>query len=813
MLTYGFYNSYEHDRVYDAEQFAMMFDGLIHDGVYAHIGFKFEVVENPDAPNSVIVRSGRAYFNHTWTYNDSNLVVEMDPPEVYLQRYDAIVLDIQYTNDVRENKIISIKGTPTASSSSDNVPKPAMIDDTGHHQIPLAFVYRPSTNTPESQMVSQSWISYVVGTSGVCPYVTGILESFPVNEHYARWAQEWEDFKDQYESDYNAWVVRAEERYNADTTRLEAAWTSWVTSQETSFTAWRSGQESDFNTWKTQQRAAFTTWMNAQEADFNAWFANLQYVLDGDVAGHLQNEIDEINRVTLNPLPTSKGGTGNASGYIQTGFNSTYDGVEYPIGNNATSEGQITRAFGDYAHAEGFATKAFGYYSHAEGGWTTANGNNVTGGIYGACNHAEGNRSMSAGNASHAEGSSTEALGDGSHSEGCDTHAEGDYSHAEGENSYAKGNNSHVQNGGSNYKSTTQVQNQFDSERIADDPPIQKYMIFQAGGDSTSWYAFEIRVTIDGTTRTYYYDPYWYIDEDNYSSERDSFGWRHFYGYITRELITSDGETYFRSYVNYRNGRAYEDDPVHVEIDLIYSFGQVEAEGAASHAEGYGTLAKGIISHVEGEETSTTSDARASHVEGFRNLASGPYSHVEGATCIVSGRCSHAEGNHCVVEADYAHAEGFGSRAKGKYSHAGGNGGVTYREGQFAHGVFGFGGNTEDAYGNVATKFENAGTGVNIKIRSTQDSLGSGAARLVLYKGTGTPSHFWLLAMANSAGAAKLFMVNVYSATNPAIVTQISSVGNSLPNVLAEAITNDEITLFINNTTQYTVELQLMRMF
>lgn len=29
-------------------------------------------------------------------------------------------------------------------------------------------------------------------------------------------------------------------------------------------------------------------------ADFEKWFANLQYVLDGDVAGHLQNEIDRV---------------------------------------------------------------------------------------------------------------------------------------------------------------------------------------------------------------------------------------------------------------------------------------------------------------------------------------------------------------------------------------------------------------------------------------------------------------------------------------------------------------------------------------
>lgn len=31
-------------------------------------------------------------------------------------------------------------------------------------------------------------------------------------------------------------------------------------------------------------------------AEFEAWFANLQYVLDGDVAGHLQNQIDNIRR-------------------------------------------------------------------------------------------------------------------------------------------------------------------------------------------------------------------------------------------------------------------------------------------------------------------------------------------------------------------------------------------------------------------------------------------------------------------------------------------------------------------------------------
>lgn len=45
--------------------------------------------------------------------------------------------------------------------------------------------------------------------------------------------------------------------------------------------------------------ADFEAWMAEQQDDFDTWFANLHYVLDGDVAGHLQNEIDELAGTTL----------------------------------------------------------------------------------------------------------------------------------------------------------------------------------------------------------------------------------------------------------------------------------------------------------------------------------------------------------------------------------------------------------------------------------------------------------------------------------------------------------------------------------
>ena len=42
-LTYGFYNSVDHDRVYDATQFGSIFDGVINDGVFQNIGDLFAV--------------------------------------------------------------------------------------------------------------------------------------------------------------------------------------------------------------------------------------------------------------------------------------------------------------------------------------------------------------------------------------------------------------------------------------------------------------------------------------------------------------------------------------------------------------------------------------------------------------------------------------------------------------------------------------------------------------------------------------------------------------------------------------------------
>ena len=43
MITSGFFNSINHDRVYNAEEMSNYFEGLVTSGIYEMIGGAFEV--------------------------------------------------------------------------------------------------------------------------------------------------------------------------------------------------------------------------------------------------------------------------------------------------------------------------------------------------------------------------------------------------------------------------------------------------------------------------------------------------------------------------------------------------------------------------------------------------------------------------------------------------------------------------------------------------------------------------------------------------------------------------------------------------
>ena len=184
-VSSGFFNSVNHDRLYDAEQVSSIFDGIIIDGVYENYGEAFSVTPYSDANSVVIIGTGRAWFDHTWTLNDSQFSIALDPPNEMLGRTDAIVIDVNRDRSVRKNSIVYVKG----SESSPDIP-PELINTELHKQYPICWITRPAgSNAP----IKQSEITYLVGTSR-CPMVTGILE-----------AQNLENLMAQLDDEFNTW--------------------------------------------------------------------------------------------------------------------------------------------------------------------------------------------------------------------------------------------------------------------------------------------------------------------------------------------------------------------------------------------------------------------------------------------------------------------------------------------------------------------------------------------------------------------------------------------------------------------------------
>lgn len=349
MLTYGFYDSFNGDRRYNAFQMSSIFDGIIKDGVYMSIGDRFKVTPmdlgttNPRF--GIYVGTGRCWFNHTWTYNNSPIHVYLDQEHGLQERIDAIVIDINQHYQNRENSIKVVKGTPSSTPE-----KPTLIHDdyNEHYQYAIAYV----KIQPGKAYIDTVDIENVVGKSET-PYVTGIFEAASIDSLTDQWQAQWDTF---YESqtaemidmtaDYradmnqtaNKWKNEWRNYYEKQTSEIES-WTdnykaglqtfydtetaefetwsnnyknefkkfyesqtatieNWTADYETMMNqtaeGWKAQWNQWFNNYTNESQQQFASWMGARDSEYTAWFNNLQVTLDGNVAANLANRIVKL---------------------------------------------------------------------------------------------------------------------------------------------------------------------------------------------------------------------------------------------------------------------------------------------------------------------------------------------------------------------------------------------------------------------------------------------------------------------------------------------------------------------------------------
>ena len=170
-ITYGYFNSVNGDRKYNADQMSQYFKGLISNGVFANIGGAMAVIADNQSM-TVSVSAGRAVIDFKWIENDAAFPLTISQAHATLPRYTAVVIQLDAIN--RLIRITTKDGTPASTPT-----QPAIDTAT---ELCLAMILVPAA----SSTIPQSRVTDKRGTS-LCLWVTGLITQLNSNQLFLQW--------------------------------------------------------------------------------------------------------------------------------------------------------------------------------------------------------------------------------------------------------------------------------------------------------------------------------------------------------------------------------------------------------------------------------------------------------------------------------------------------------------------------------------------------------------------------------------------------------------------------------------------------
>lgn len=139
MIEYGFFNSVDDDRLYNADSFNEFFNGILSEtGVYKKSGDGLKVIPGDDL--SVTISTGKARIKEHFINVKSVENLTLEPSDLTLNRWDAICL--RYNQSERTITPFVIKGSSATEPS-----KPYRNAASDLYDICLAYVYIPAGAT------------------------------------------------------------------------------------------------------------------------------------------------------------------------------------------------------------------------------------------------------------------------------------------------------------------------------------------------------------------------------------------------------------------------------------------------------------------------------------------------------------------------------------------------------------------------------------------------------------------------------------------------------------------------------------------
>lgn len=200
-ITYGYFNSVNGDRKYNADQMSQYFKGLISDGLYENVGNKMAVTADGETM-TVKVGTGRAVIGSKWVENDTALDLQITTSHATYDRWTAVI--VQLDEDERLIRITTRDGEPAA------VPiEPSIGIGT---ELCLAMIYIPAG----SSYVTQARITDKRGTSE-CLWITGLITQLDSNTLFNQWTALFNEYYASMTSQFHDWFEELSTDLNVQT--------------------------------------------------------------------------------------------------------------------------------------------------------------------------------------------------------------------------------------------------------------------------------------------------------------------------------------------------------------------------------------------------------------------------------------------------------------------------------------------------------------------------------------------------------------------------------------------------------------------
>ena len=124
-ITYGFFNSVNGDRIYNADDFNSCIDAIASDGVFKRNGGGLQVGVN--AGMSVQVLNGYARFKGYWIRNDAVMNLTIPAADTLYPRIDAVVIRVD--TSARTVTIAIKQGTAAATPTAPEMTRSATVNE------------------------------------------------------------------------------------------------------------------------------------------------------------------------------------------------------------------------------------------------------------------------------------------------------------------------------------------------------------------------------------------------------------------------------------------------------------------------------------------------------------------------------------------------------------------------------------------------------------------------------------------------------------------------------------------------------------